>query len=326
MLNLRALKYFILFILLQNLSFSQANVLALKIDSIFSKHKANKPGLCINIQQNDQLLYSNNFGADANKKPFDDFTVINVGDLGHSFISYAILILNQQGKLSLEDNLLKYFPEIKNKHAAQKIKVWHLLSHTSGLKDGMLSKTDSIAIHSGKIEVVFNYLNELDKEPGTEFNYATISYKILSSIISKVSNLNWKDFIKENIFTPTGMTFTKFNELESVLTNIVDLKKYVYALRYCLIANCETIKLSEFSYLPKISSENKLTYNLCWNFNAQITSLSDACIYYYQFKTGNSVLFYYFPEKEISFIAVGSISLKDSKKIMNHLKNDKLIK
>ncbi|MBL7916934.1 MAG: serine hydrolase, partial [Bacteroidia bacterium] len=275
-----ALKYFILFTILQNQSFSQANLLALKIDSIFSKHKANQAGICINIQQNDQTLYYNNFGSHNKTKAFDDFTIVDIGELKNTFISYTILYLHQQGKLSLEDNLLTFFPDIQNKHTAQKIKVWHLLSHTSGIKNNMLSKPDSIAFCKGNTTIIFNYLNELSKEPGSEFYYSSFAYQLLAAIITKVSGKNWQDYIKENIFVPTGMTFTKFSESGSVVTNVVDLKKYAYAIRYCLIYNSETIKLSKLPYTPKEANKNNLTYYLCWNFSNPVTPLSDAVIFY----------------------------------------------
>src|SRR4051812_1691201 len=102
---------------------------------LLEKLPADEPGGAVLIMKNDSVIFSKGYGvADIHtKEKITPQTLFNIGSITKTFVSNAILILRDQGKLSLEDSLLKYFPEFKNKTLAEKIKIKHLLTHTSGL-------------------------------------------------------------------------------------------------------------------------------------------------------------------------------------------------
>ena len=116
---------------------SQPNFSA-KLDSLYtSRFPADEPGTAILLMKGDTILFSKGYGlADiVTNEPISTKTLFNLGSISKTFVANAILILQEQGKLSVEGSLYKYFPDFKNKEIAQRVKIKHLLSHTSGLPD-----------------------------------------------------------------------------------------------------------------------------------------------------------------------------------------------
>jgi len=105
--------------------FSNDKLLVAKLDSIIThEFNENEPGGTLFIQRGNQVLYSRSFGlADiVTKNKFTDKTVSNIGSITKTFVAYGILILQKQGKLSIDDSIIKYFPDFKNKDIARKVK------------------------------------------------------------------------------------------------------------------------------------------------------------------------------------------------------------
>lgn len=269
---------------------TREELLKIKLDSAFSQvFNESNPGGSILIQQGDKILYENSFGlADLKtKEKFTNKTVSNLGSITKTFVSYGVLILRNKKKLSLEDPLLKFFPDFKNRKVVSDIRLRHLLSHTSGLPDLRHVDKDSIFYLTAKDEENFNPLKSTDSlefEPGTKSNYSNPAYNGLALIIEKTSHRKWQHFIKENIFTPSGMTNTtitdgsfpdkdvahgyvlrnniyeEYDYGESptfaaagnggVWSSIEDLKKYISALQHCKFADCKTIKESQTIWKP----------------------------------------------------------------------------
>jgi len=247
-------------------------LLNLGLDSVFSQVKENEPGGSIYIQQDNQIIYSRSFGL-ANlktKEKFTENTNSNIAAITKTFIAYSILILQKQGKLSVEDSISIYFPEIKNKPVGR-IKLRHLLTHTSGLPDVITNEKD-----------LFKNIDKPEFDPGSNYKYSEIAYTILKTIIEKVSQDQWDVFIKKNIFAPTGMINTKTDvnylsekettsykkvkkkykkykvkkgELKNAETSVIwssvgELKKYVYAIKECVFLECELLKQATMIQTP----------------------------------------------------------------------------
>ena len=194
------------------------NRLELELDSTFNKiFKPNEPGAAVFIQQADRILYNKFFGlADlTTKERFTSNTVSNLGSVSKTFVAYAILILQSQGKLSVEDNLLKYFPEFKNKEIAAKIKIKDLLLHISGLPDRREIEKDSLFYLTAKDAENFKPItltDTLEFEPETKWYYSNPAYNGLALIIEKVTREKWQNFVVKNIFMPSGMTHSKITD------------------------------------------------------------------------------------------------------------------
>src|SRR5437867_4057769 len=109
-----------------------------KMDFLLSYEKdQNGPGESMLIQIGDSVVYRHSFGlADLKTgEKFTEHTVANLGSISKTFVAYGILKLREEGKLSLDDGIIRYFPDFKNKEIARKVRIRHLLTHTSGLPD-----------------------------------------------------------------------------------------------------------------------------------------------------------------------------------------------
>jgi CubicO group peptidase (beta-lactamase class C family) len=189
-----------------------------KIDSLLTKELlTDGPGGAVLILKNDSVIFSKGYGlADlSTKESVSSTTVFNLGSISKTFVANAILILQQQGKLSVEDSLYKFFPEFKNKAIAQKIKIKHLLTHSSGLPDNRKVNDDTVFYLTAKDAE--NWAPEmkvgsLNFEPGTNYQYSNPAFNGLALIIEKVSGQKWQDFVKQNILAPSGMTKTTITD------------------------------------------------------------------------------------------------------------------
>jgi CubicO group peptidase (beta-lactamase class C family) len=176
-------------------------------DSIF---KAGEPGGAVLIAKDGRLIYEKGFGLeDINtKKKIDTKTLFNVGSISKTFVAYGILQLANEGRLSLEDDVYKYFPDFKDTGIAKKVRIQHLLTHTSGLPDLRRISEDSVFYLSAKDAENWAPIKKTEKleyEPGEQFNYSNPAFNALALIIEKVSGEKWQDYIRGQIMIPAGM-------------------------------------------------------------------------------------------------------------------------
>ena len=185
--------------------------LAREVDNYFKQQvPADEPGVAVLIAKGDSILFSKGYGvSDINtKEPITTRTLFNLGSISKTFVANAILVLQEQGKLSVEDSIFRYFPGFRNKKLAQKIKIRHLLSHTSGLPDNRQVSKDTIFYLTAKDVENWYPVTQTDTlafEPGEKFEYSNPAFNGLALIIEQVSGMKWQKFVKENIFRPSGM-------------------------------------------------------------------------------------------------------------------------
>lgn len=193
-------------------------IAAQKIDSLFnSLYNEGEPGGSVMIMKGDEVFFAKSYGiADMETKaPIDANTFFNIASVSKQFTAMAILKLHQEGKLSLEDNIKKYFPEFKGDFF-ERIQIKHLLSQCSGLPDNrprddrhfVLTATDMQSIE------FFKDLEEINFEPGTNYEYQNPTFQLCYAIIEKVSGQSFEEYMKQNIFDPSGMTETVYFEAE----------------------------------------------------------------------------------------------------------------
>ena len=134
-----------------------------------------------------------------------------VGSVSKQFCAAAVLLLQEQGKLSVDDTLDKYFSEYKN---GKKITIKNLLSMRSGIPE-MTEEGNENLVSNDKTEkenvdaikkLVFS--QELDHDPDTIFAYANVNYFLLSNIVEQVSGEKYVDFLRKSFFTPLNMNHT----------------------------------------------------------------------------------------------------------------------
>ena len=163
------------------------------------------------ITHGGELIYSHCNGKDECGNELTVDTPMYVGSLSKQFCATAIMILKEQGKLSVDDTLEKYFPEFKN---GKDVTIKNLLTMRSGISDmveeseGFLNdKTDS---ENAAIILEWILNQTLTFEPDSTYEYSNTNYFLLSQIVEKVSGQPYNDFVRENIFEPLKMNQSGF--------------------------------------------------------------------------------------------------------------------
>lgn len=183
------------------------------------------------IMKNDEIILKQAYGyADAeNKIPNEIDTIYEIGSITKQFTAVGIMMLVEDGLMSVDDTLDKYLPEYPY---GSKITIKQLMNMTSGIKDyfndedylqryfGVEELADSFNQRISKEiknEELLKYISEyeLEFEPGMRFSYSNTNYHFLGMIIEKVSGMSYEEYITENILEPLGMSSTSFNPLNT---------------------------------------------------------------------------------------------------------------
>ncbi|MCB0570680.1 MAG: beta-lactamase family protein [Phaeodactylibacter sp.] len=181
------------------------------MDTYFSEQfPENEPGAAVLVMKGEDILFSKGYGlADMEtKEKITPNTLFNLGSISKTFVANGILILKDEGKLTLDDSLSMYFTDFRNPDIARKVRIVHLLSHTSGLPDIRPVDEDSIFFLTAKDEENFAPIKNNDSlhfEPGEHFEYSNPAYNGLALIIEKVAGEKWQDFIRNRILLPSDM-------------------------------------------------------------------------------------------------------------------------
>jgi CubicO group peptidase (beta-lactamase class C family) len=190
--------------------------LAKKADAFLSQwNKNDMPGCAVGVIKDGRLVYKRGFGM-ANLDydiPNTPATLFNLASASKPFTAFSIALLAQQGKLSLDDDIRKYLPEIPE--YGDTITIRHLLHHTSGIRD-----YQALVFFSGlpvdnalNDKAVLNMLarqKNISFKPGTKHQYSNSGYHLLGIIVGRVSGKSLRAFAEENIFKPLGMKNTLF--------------------------------------------------------------------------------------------------------------------
>ena len=200
-------------------SFSQAapsDTLAAKVDKLFAEwNGSGRPGAAVGVVHSGKLIYAKGFGdADVETgAPITPETIFHVASVSKEFTAYAIVLLAQEGKLSLDDDIHKYLPEVPD--FGQKITIRHLIHHTSGLRDQWALLTMAGWGMSDVItkEHIFNLVRrqqELNFTPGAESLYCNTGYTLLAEIVARVGKQSFRNWMQQKVFGPLGMKNTLF--------------------------------------------------------------------------------------------------------------------
>lgn len=176
-----------------------------------SIYKSNAPGISICIIREGKVFLKNSYGiADLETKTnLDPATNFNVGSLTKQFTAFAILQLAESKRLSMDDHLSKFFPEL-NKKVANATTVKELLTHTSGIVDHY-DLVDTTGLKHAHIYDVLNAIKNTDFTyfvPGSHFRYSNTAYCLLALIIEKISGMSYAQYLEKNIFMPLEMNQT----------------------------------------------------------------------------------------------------------------------
>lgn len=199
-------------------SFGQEVYLEESIDSIFAEwNKEDVPGCALGIIKDGDLIYAKGYGL-ANMEydiPNSSSSVFRIGSTSKQFTAACIVLLAEQGDLSLDDNLRSFYPDFPA--YAEKITVRHLLNHTSGIRDYLqLSYLKGLEGDDYYVDAdIMNWLvnqSDLNFQPGEEFLYSNSGYWLLGQIVNKVSGISMAAYAEKEIFEPLGMDNTHFHD------------------------------------------------------------------------------------------------------------------
>lgn len=212
--------YFIFIILIFTWSagMAQSNDTTREIDQIFAQYHNAMPGVAIAVTVDGKLRYNKAFGLSNLETPLPNTTetIFECGSVSKQFTAAAVLLLVQEGKLSLNDDIRKYIPELPSYDAV--ITIQHLLSHTSGLKDwGALysmtgwPRTTRAYTQELSFDIVFRQ-KSLNFTPGTQYSYSNSNYVMLVLLVERISGRSLAEFTEERIFKQLGMNNTQWRD------------------------------------------------------------------------------------------------------------------
>ncbi len=222
--NLRALSTSLVLLLLPALAWSQAvapNAAdpAARVDEIFAAFSSREaPGCAVAVGQDGRTVVSRAYGmADLEHDvPLTPDSVFEAGSVSKQFTAAAVTLLARQGKLALQDDIRKHFPEMPD--YGTPITVEHLLHHTSGLRDwGALAgiagwpRGTRIHTHAHVLEIAARQ-KALNHAPGAEYSYTNTGYNLLVMLAERVSGQTFQGFCRQNLFAPLGMTHTQWRD------------------------------------------------------------------------------------------------------------------
>ena len=208
------------FLLLLLLSFS---VIALEqskefkaIDNLFKEwDNPDVPGAALGVIKGGKLIYSNGYGSADLEHDIDitPSSVFYIGSVSKQFVTFSILLLEEQGKLDLDDKIQKYLPDFPD--YGKPLTIRHFIHHTSGVRDylTLMFLKGRNYLDNADVDEVYDLIKrqkELNFTPGEKYLYSNSCYFMLAMIVEKAAGESLKVFADKNIFKPLGMKNSLF--------------------------------------------------------------------------------------------------------------------
>ncbi len=188
-----------------------------QMDKIFDFwNRLDQPGFAVVVVKDGQVAYQNMFGLACQEhlSPITANTVFNVSTLAKPFVGLAVALLEKEGKLSLDDDVRKYIPELPD--FGTPVKLRHLLHQTSGLRDWLivlqLSGRDREEVTIDRVLALLKSQKKLIFTPGDRSQNSSTDYDLLAEVVKRATDKPFSDWAWENIFKPLKMTRTQFRD------------------------------------------------------------------------------------------------------------------
>ena len=197
-----------------------------KVDQLFAEwDRSDSPGAALAVVKEGELIYERGYGA-ANLEydiPITTTTIFDIASVSKQFAAFAIATLSYEEKLSLDDDIRMYLPDVPDFGVT--ITIRHLLHHTSGLRDWV----QSLVIAGDLMDDVISFKHilkmarhqkVLNFEPGAEFLYSNTGYNLLAEIVERLTGNSFREWTDTHIFKPLSMTNSHFHDdHEMILKN-----------------------------------------------------------------------------------------------------------
>lgn len=198
---------------------AQDAALSTRIDRVFERFaRPGSPGCAVGVSRDAHPLFTHAYG-EANLEydvPITAGSIFESGSVAKQFTAAAIVLLAQDGKLSLDDDIRRYLPEVPD--FGEAIRIRHLLTHTSGLRDqwellGIEGLGPGTQVHSPATTLdLVSHQKSLNFPPGSEYSYSNTGYALLGVIVQRVSGQSLEAFTQARLFQPLRMTHTRWRD------------------------------------------------------------------------------------------------------------------
>ena len=179
-----------------------------EIDAIFAFATAETPGCAVGVSQQGRVLVDRAYGlADVERRvPLTPRSVFDIGSTQKQFVAAAVLLLVEDGRLALADDIRKYVPGLPD--YGHVVTVNHLLTHTSGIRDwtGLLP----MAEEGTDVLPLIQRQRALHFVPGEEWAYSNSGFVLLKEIVARASGMPFAEFARRRLFEPLGMTSSAY--------------------------------------------------------------------------------------------------------------------
>lgn len=189
-----------------------------EIDTIFSWVTPATPGCVCAVSQHGKVIANRAYGsADLERNvPLSPNSILDAGSVVKQFVAASVLLLIEEGRLSLSEDIRKYIPELPD--YGYKITLDHLLTHTSGIRDWTgirpLAEGDPTAITLALRQRGLNFA------PGEEWSYSNSGYELLKEIVARTSGMSFSDFTQKRLWEPLKMESTTYlHDMTDVIKN-----------------------------------------------------------------------------------------------------------
>lgn len=192
--------------------------LGARVDSIFSPYvRTDAPGCAVSVMRAGKILYARGYGmADVSHAiPLTLRTPVHVASTSKQFTALAVLLLESDGKLRLDDDVRRYVPEVPD--FGHSITIRMLLNHTSGLRElanlfYFSGWRNSDEQYKSDVLAMIGRQRTLNHKPGAEFSYNSAGYTLLAIVVERVSGVSFRRFVMDRIFSPLGMAHSDVQE------------------------------------------------------------------------------------------------------------------
>ena len=190
-----------------------------QVDEVFvDRDSPDSPGCAVSVMEDGAIVYKRGYGM-ANLEygvPITPSSIFHVASVSKQFTAFALLLLAEEGKLSLDDDVREYVEEVPDFETTLTIR--QLIHHTSGLRDqwSLLRlagwRFEADVITQGDVLDITSRQTSLNFNPGDEYLYSNTGYTLLAVIVERISGQSLRDFTEERIFEPLGMDDTHFHD------------------------------------------------------------------------------------------------------------------
>lgn len=200
-----------------------------KMDELFAQYdNPNTAGMSVAVVKNGEVIFKKGYGS-ANLEydiPITSKTIFNIASVSKQFTAFSIFLLANENKLSLNDDVRKYIPELPD--FGKKITLQQLANHTSGLRGhlGLLGLTgwrnEDILTNEQLLKLLYKQ-TQLNYNPGEKFLYLNTGYFLLAIVVERVSGMTFSEYCKQNIFEPLKMNNSQvLDNIHLVIKNMAD--------------------------------------------------------------------------------------------------------